>query len=151
MSARMLCLMFISMLSLSMSGLSLAIGAEKAHSLIREQKPELLGNGKELVSLYYFGQSQVAGSGIEQSVVGLERIGDDYLPIRWLLVFENETLLGWYYPSDVFPKQIAAGKLIFPKGTGISNVNLLPKPPMVMNIKEKQIPFNLPDSPVFSD
>jgi len=73
-----------------------AMNAKQAHQLIREQKPELLGDGSQLVSLYYFGQNQ------DTSVVGLERVGEDYLPIRWLLVFSGDALLGWYFPVMSF-------------------------------------------------
>ena len=142
MTARTLC----TMLLLAISFKCLAIGAPQAHDLIEAQKPELLGDKSELVSLYYFGQAQK--NGMEQSVVGLERIGKDYLPIRWLLVFEGKKLLGWYYPSDVFPARYEAGELVFPKGTGLSSVQLMPTVPSALTLKDKQIPFYSIESPV---
>lgn len=142
MTARMLCLILLSTFTFN----GWAIGAKQAHDLIEAQKPELLGDKSELVSLYYFGQSQVAG--MEQSVVGLERIGKDYLPIRWLLVFEGKKLLGWYYPSDVFPARYELGKLVFPRGTGLSSVQLMPDVPVVLTLKDKQVPFYSVESPV---
>jgi len=35
-----------------------SMNAELAHQLIIEQSPELLGEGDQLVSVYYFGQSE---------------------------------------------------------------------------------------------
>ena len=142
MAARTLCLILLSICSFN----GWAIGAPQAHDLIEAQKPELLGDKSELVSLYYFGQSQMAD--MEQSVVGLERIGKDYLPIRWLLVFEGKKLLGWYYPSDVFPARYESGKLVFPKGTGLTSVQLMPNVPAALILKDKQIPFYSIESPV---
>ena len=119
-----------------------AMNAKQAHQLIREQKPELLGDGSQLVSLYYFGQNQ------ETSVVGLERVGEDYLPIRWLLVFNKDTLLGWYYPSDEFPASFQDGHLKFPQGTQIEDVYLWPLPPSKITVENADIPFYKPTSPV---
>lgn len=142
MTARTLCAIFLSFFALK----GWAIGAPQAHDLIEAQKPELLGDKSELVSLYFFGQTQA--DGMEQSVVGLERIGKDYLPIRWLLVFEGKKLLGWYFPSDVFPARYEAGELVFPKGTGFGSVQLMPHVPSVLTLKNKQIPFYSIESPV---
>lgn len=116
------------------------LNAQQAHTLIKQQTPELLGDGSQLVSVYYFGESD------ELSVVGLERVGDDFLPIRWLVVFNRETVLGWYYPSIEFPVRFEAGHLIFPKGTRVEDINLLPKPPHEMNIENQTIPFYTPQS-----
>jgi hypothetical protein len=112
-----------------------AMNAKQAHQLIREQKPELLGDGSQLVSLYYFGQNQ------DTSVVGLERVGEDYLPIRWLLVFSGDALLGWYYPSDEFPASFKDGHLTFPQGTQIEDVYLWPSPPVKITVENADIPF----------
>lgn len=142
MTIRMLCAVILVLVAQT----SFAIGAKQAHELIKQQKPELLGSGEELVSLYYFGQSFV--DGVEQSVVGLERIGDDYLPIRWLLVFENTQLLGWFFPSNVFPAKLKEGFLIFPKGTSDGPIDLMPKPPEQLELKGKRVPFYNLDSPV---
>ena len=117
-----------------------ALDAEQAHILIRLQAPELLGDGSQLVSVYYFGESH------DLSVVGLERVGDEYLPIRWLVVFEHETLLGWYYPSSEFPARFEDGHLIFPKGASVEDINLLPAPPVSMIIENASIPFYTPKS-----
>jgi len=112
-----------------------SMNAEFAHQLIIEQSPELLGEGDQLVSVYYFGQSE------SMTVVGLERVSDDFLPIRWLVIIKNKSVLGWYYPSDEFPVRFDNGRLSFPKGSGISDVNLLPLPPMVIDHTDHQIPF----------
>ncbi len=138
MPARMLLLCLI----LLSYGQSHAMNAKQAHQLIREQKPELLGDGSQLVSLYYFGQNQ------ETSVVGLERVGEDYLPIRWLLVFNKDTLLGWYFPSDEFPASFKDGHLKFPQGTQIEDVYLWPLPPSKITVENADIPFYKPTSPV---
>lgn len=131
MSARMLCFYLL----LSVSHLSYSLNAEQANRQIQIQQPQLLGDGSQLVSLYYFGESE------NVSVVGLERIGDDYLPIRWLLVFEGEVLLGWYYPCDEFPQRFINGQLIFPKASGIANMQMVPKPAEVIMINQHEIPF----------
>lgn len=109
--------------------------AKKAHNLIRQQQPQLLGDGTQLVSLYYFGQND------DTSVVGLERVGDDYLPIRWLLVFKQERLLGWYYPSLEFPAKFSDGHLTFPRGSAEEDVNLFPIPPSMIVLEGKDVPF----------
>lgn len=109
--------------------------AQKAHQLITEQQANLLGDGTQLVSLYYFGQNQAT------SVVGLERVGDDYLPIRWLLVFENDKLAGWYYPVGEFPARFKNGHLTFPKGAADEDIYLFPHPPSTMVIEGIEIPF----------
>jgi len=121
----------LSMLALTSHGMT----AEKAHQLIRQQQPQLLGDGTQLVSLYYFGQND------DTAVVGLERVGDDYLPIRWLLVFKQESLLGWYYPSLEFPAKFADGHLTFPQGTKSEDIYLFPFPPSSMTIEDQVIPF----------
>lgn len=119
-----------------------AMTAEKAHQVIRQQQPELLGDGTQLVSLYYFGQND------DTAVVGLERVGDDYLPIRWLLVFKQETLLGWYFPSSEFPAKFEQGHLIFPQGTESEDIFLFPSPPSEITIEGQRIPFILPNANV---
>ena len=136
MAARMLLVLTL----LLNSVFTFALNAEQAHVLIQQQSPELLGDGSQLVSVYYFGDSR------DFSVVGLERVGDDYLPIRWLVVFKKETVLGWYYPSIEFPLRFEDGHLIFPKGANVENVNLLPMPPVSIAIKSKIIPFYTPKS-----
>lgn len=113
----------------------LLMTAQKAHELIRQQQPQLLGDGTQLVSLYYFGQNG------DTSVVGLERVGDDYLPIRWLLVFKHESLLGWYYPSVEFPAKFSEGHLTFPRGSAEEDINLFPMPPVTIVLEGKEIPF----------
>ncbi len=112
-----------------------AMNAEVAHRIIEQEKPELLGDGDQVVSFYYFGQSD------ETTIVGLEKIGSDYLPIRWLLVFQEEELLGWYYPSQKFPLKIVEGQLKFPKGTKVEDAYLLPEPAQSMVIDDVVIPF----------
>ena len=119
--------------------------AQLAHQLIGEQQADLLGDGTQLVSLYYFGQNN------NTSVVGLERVGDDYLPIRWLLVFEEERLLGWYYPVGEFPARFNEGHLTFPKGTSDEDIFLFPAPPKVMKIEGTDIPFITPSTGMTSD
>jgi hypothetical protein len=109
--------------------------AKLAHQLIKHQQPDLLGDGSQLVSLYYFGQNDTT------SVVGLERVADDYLPIRWLLVFKGEQLLGWYYPVVEFPAFFKEGHLIFPVGSKAEEVYLFPEPPAVIVIENIQILF----------
>ena len=120
------------------SVLSFAINAEQAHDLIREQTPALLGDGSQLVSVYYFGHS------MGLSVVGLERVGEDYLPIRWLVIFREQTVLGWYYPSNEFPLRFEDGHLMFPKGSQVEDVYLYPKPPKSITIENTIIPFHTP-------
>jgi len=132
--------MLLSLILMVQSTWVLALSAEHAHALIKQQTPELLGDGSQLVSVYYFGTSS------NFSVVGLERVGEDYLPIRWLVVFKNETVLGWYYPSVEFPVQFQNGHLVFPKGSGIGKVNLIPEPPPSIQINKKMIPFHVPKS-----
>ena len=112
--------------------------AKKAHELIKEQQPELLGDGTQLVSLYYFGQND------DTAVVGLERVGDDYLPIRWLLVFKQEQLLGWYFPSLEFPAKFENGHLTFPRGSVKEDINLFPLPPKQIVIEDQPVPFITP-------
>ena len=138
MPARMLlfCLILLSNCNLY------AMNAKQAHQLIREQKPELLGDGSQLVSLYYFVQNQ------STSVVGLERVGEDYLPIRWLLIFTEDTLLGWYYPSDEFPASFKDGHLKFPQGAQIEDVYLWPAPPSKITVENADIPFYKLESPI---
>lgn len=131
MSARMLCFY----LMLSIAHLSHGLNAEQANQQIQLQYPQLLGDGSQLVSLYYFGESE------NVSVVGLERVGDDYLPIRWLLVFQGDNLLGWYYPCTEFPQRFIDGQLIFPKASNIANVKMVPKPAEVIMINQHEIPF----------
>ena len=114
--------------------------AKLAHELITQQQANLLGDGSQLVSLYYFGQNQLT------SVVGLERVGDDYLPIRWLLVFESSTLVGWYYPVGEFPAKFNNGHLAFPRGASAEDIYLFPHPPSVMTIEGVEIPFVTPQS-----
>jgi hypothetical protein len=134
MAARMLLIFILVFQSAWVLGLS----AEQAHILIRQQTPELLGDGSQLVSVYYFGESN------DLSVVGLERVGNDYLPIRWLVVFNKETVLGWYYPSIEFPLRFEDGYLIFPKGSRVAKINLLPAPPDAITIKNQSIEFYTP-------
>lgn len=117
--------------------------AKKSHQLIGEQQPFLLGDGTQLVSLYYFGQNDAT------SVVGLERVGDDYLPIRWLLVFEGQTLLGWYYPIGEFPVRFKDGHLAFPRGASSEDIFLFPHPPSLIEIEGIEIPFVTPGSTLF--
>ncbi|OUR65188.1 hypothetical protein A9Q73_08445 [Bermanella sp. 47_1433_sub80_T6] len=111
------------------------LDAQQAHELIKQQKPDLLGDGSQLVSLYYFGHSA------DTSIVGLERVGEDYLPIRWLLIFNGEKLLGWYYPAYEFPAKFDAGYLIFPQGAGVKDVYLWPAPPPSITIGNTVVPF----------
>jgi len=111
------------------------LDAQQAHVLIKQQKPELLGDGTQLVSLYYFGHSAVT------SIVGLERVGEDYLPIRWLLIFSGEKLLGWYYPAYEFPSKFDAGYLTFPQGAKVKDVYLWPAPPPSITIGNTVVPF----------
>ncbi|NVK39014.1 MAG: hypothetical protein HWE18_13895 [Gammaproteobacteria bacterium] len=131
MTARML---FIVVLFYSSTWAS-AMTAEQAHNLIQQQTPELLGDGSQLVSVYFFGKSH------DLSVVGLERVGDDYLPIRWLVIIESQSVLGWYYPTEEFPVRFENGHLIFPKGTLVEDVNLLPHPPANITLENRVIPF----------
>ncbi len=109
--------------------------AQRAHQLISEQQADLLGDGSQLVSLYYFGQNNAT------SVVGLERVGDDYLPIRWLLVFKGQDLLGWYYPVGEFPSRFKSGHLSFPRGASEEDIFLFPYPPSLMLVEGIEIPF----------
>jgi hypothetical protein len=120
--------------------LDFSMTAKLAHQLISDQQLSLLGDGSQLVSLYYFGQNKAT------SVVGLERVGDDYLPIRWLLIFNEKQLLGWYYPIGEFPARFDNGHLIFPRGALAEDVNLFPLPPAVIIIEDIQIPFITPDT-----
>ncbi len=131
MTARMLLLS----IALIFSNWSFAMNAQDAHEIIKLKKPELLGDGDQVVSFYYFGHSE------QTTVVGLEQIGSDYLPIRWLLVFQNEELLGWYYPSEKFPLRFAQGELKFPKGTKVEDANLMPVPAKSIVIDDVVIPF----------
>ncbi len=134
-TARMLfCIVFVMCLGVTQH--SFGINAQTAHELIKQQQPELLGDGSQLVSLYYFGQHE------ESAIVGLERVGEDYLPIRWLLIFKGERLLGWYYPCDEFPAKFDKGHLIFPKGSGVESIYIYPEPPAYIQIKDRRIPFN---------
>ena len=126
-------LLFVLSFTVAMNGY--AMTAKKAHDLIRQQQPQLLGLGAELVSFYYFGQND------DTAVVGLERVGDDYLPIRWLLIFKQEQLLGWYHPSVEFPAKYEQGHLIFPKGSAKEDINLFPAPPLEIVIEDTTVPF----------
>jgi hypothetical protein len=121
---------------LNVDGFSMT--AKLAHQLITDQQPSLLGDGSQLVSLYFFGQNDAT------SVVGLERVGDDYLPIRWLLVFKDSQLLGWYYPLSEFPARFKRGHLIFPVGSQAEDVYLFPAPPALITIENINIPFITP-------
>ena len=131
MSARMLLLCVTLISSTCLYGMN----AKDAHKLIEQQKPDLLGDGSQLVSLYYFGQNK------NTAIVGLERVGDNYLPIRWLLVFEGDSLLGWYYPSDEFPASFQKGHLMFPQGSQPEDIYLWPTPPKKITIENTTIPF----------
>jgi len=115
---------------------SFAMSAQKAHQLLAQQQPSLLGQG-ELVNLYYFGRLGPT------SVVGLERVNEEYLPVRWLLIFKHEQLVGWYHPLAEFPARFNKGVLVFPKGLDVPDVNLLPNPPKSIRINNKTIPFIL--------
>lgn len=130
---RLLCILFVACLSLAQN--SFAINAQTAHEFIKDQQPQLLGDDSQLVSLYYFGQHE------DSAIVGLERVGDDYLPIRWLLIFKGERLLGWYYPCDEFPAKFDKGHLIFPKGSGVKSIYIYPEPPAYMEIKGHRVAF----------
>lgn len=132
MAARMLLSVFLWM---NVTGVTWAMTAQRAHEIIQTQTPELLGDGTQLVSVYYFGQSH------DLSVVGLERVGDDYLPIRWLVIIKSQAVLGWYYPSEEFPVRFDEGHLIFPKGAEIEDVYLLPQPPSMIILEGQKIPF----------
>ncbi len=123
------------LLTLCLSQLSYGFDAQQAHILIKQQNPELLGDGSQLVSLYYFGHSDTT------SIVGLERVGDDYLPIRWLLIFKGQQLLGWYYPTDEFPAKFESGFLKFPQRAGVKDVYLWPAPPPSITIGKTIVPF----------
>lgn len=131
MLARMLCCyLFVGWVQFA-NGLN----AEQANFQISMQQPELLGDGSQLVSLYYFGEND------NMSVVGLERVGDDYLPIRWLLIFDGLKLLGWYYPCDEFPQSFKGGQLVFPKTSGIENIQVVPTPADAIYMNQQHIPF----------
>lgn len=112
-----------------------SLNAKLAHELIEQQAPQLLGDGSQLVSIYYFGQSH------SKTVVGLERVGDDHLPIRWLVIIESQTVKGWYYPSEEFPVRFKDGMLSFPKGSGIPPLLLLTDIPNAMVHNDHVIPF----------
>lgn len=119
--------------------------AKAAHEILARSHPELLAGPDELISLYYFGSSSLKGkrlvpadkngltvarvTPLEQSyrvlsAVGVERVGEDYLPDRGLLFFENDQLVGYYYPVNEFPSSFRHGLLTFPVGSGIKDVEL---------------------------
>ncbi len=139
--------------SLSVSSSVSAMTTEQAHEVLRQHYPQLLGHGAELVSLYYFGshshspepdpKDQALYQTLEQTltVIGLERVGDDYLPVRWLLVFKNDELLGWYHPVSEFPMAFKAGELVFPVGVNAPQVPLVPQPPLQLTMGDEVIPF----------
>ena len=83
------------------------VNTQQAHQIIKQQYHDLLGDGRDLVSLYFF------GSDLGTSVIGLERVGDDFLPVRWILIFRGELLLGWYHPVNEFPKGLQGNTVRF--------------------------------------
>lgn len=111
------------------------INTQQAHQIIKEQYHDLLGDGRDLVSLYFFGSER------NTTVIGLERVGDNFLPVRWLLIFEGETLLGWYHPVVEFPKKFFDGILQFPKGLNADKVMLKPNPQSEFKLQDKTVQF----------
>lgn len=134
MRAITICSLLVSM-TMGMALNAVAMSAQKAHELIEQQRPELLETD-ELVSLYYFGREESV------SVVGLERVGQDYLPVRWLLLFENEQLLGWYHPLPDFPARLEDGQLHFPKGSSIESLGIRSPRPLPMVIDNQHMAFH---------
>ena len=128
------------------SSANVGINTQQAHEVIRSQHHHLLGDGKDLVSLYYFGAQQIEDSAT--TVIGLERVGDDYLPVRWLLIFENDDLLGWYHPVAEFPMSFKNGTIKFPKGLTDGPVSLTPAPPASLSLQGIDVQFHKPAGPV---
>lgn len=136
----------ITLLLVSVNAIASAgINTQQAHEVIRSQHHHLLGDGKDLVSLYYFGAEQIEESAT--TVIGLERVGDDYLPVRWLLIFENDDLLGWYHPVAEFPMSFKNGTIKFPKGLTDGPVSLKPAPPASLSLQGIDVQFHKPASP----
>ena len=111
------------------------VNTQQAHQIIKQQYHDLLGDGRDLVSLYFF------GSDLGTSVIGLERVGDDFLPVRWILIFRGELLLGWYHPVNEFPKGLSQGKLQFPKGLKADDVSLYPQPQTEFQLQGNTVRF----------
>ncbi|MCP5334260.1 MAG: hypothetical protein H7A08_01045 [Oceanospirillaceae bacterium] len=111
--------MWLGMVCLWLSTNVLAISAEEADSYLRQRVPPLAVKNRELRAIYYFGERH----GI--TLIGLELVdANTYLPKRWLLVFRDEQLSGWYFPMDEFPRAMERGVITFPKGTGINPINI---------------------------
>lgn len=125
------------------------INTQQAHEILRTQHHHLLGEGGDIVSLYFFGSEQLQAK--NTTLIGLERVGDDYLPVRWLLVFENQTLLGWYYPVAEFPKTFSQGKIHFPKGMKADILEIYPYPPEQFLMLGKPVQFHSAQAPTNSD
>lgn len=116
-----------------------AINTQQAHEIIRSQHHHLLGDGKDLVSLYFFGSQQHQQT--ETTIIGLERVGGDYLPVRWLLVFQNQRLLGWYHPVADFPKAFKDGQIHFPQGLAADVIQVTPTPQAQFEMRGAMVPF----------
>lgn len=84
-----------------------------AEHYIKTYQPDLLAGGDkdQVRSFFYFGRSE---SGV--AVVGMERIrGDNYEAYRWLLLFKDKEMLGWYQDLPEFPLTMDGDFLNFPK------------------------------------
>ena len=92
---------------------SFNITPQWAEKYVKSHQPLLLkgGDKDEVRSFFYFGRSL---SGI--TVVGMERIrGDNYEAYRWLLLFKQKKMLGWYQDLPDFPLTMRENVLVFPK------------------------------------
>ncbi len=76
--------------------------------------PDLLASSHQdhVVSYYYFGQWQ------QFTLIGLERVrGSDYRQQLTLLVFKQQSLLGYFADVASFPSKLTdGGELVFPPG-----------------------------------
>lgn len=121
------------------------LSVEWAEQYIKKNHPQLMQDSEHdhVMSLYYFGHSN------ERRLMGLERVrGEDYLQYFTLLLFQNETLLGYYSNVMSFPSSITvAGNVQFPMGiTGrlknkniLFNINMLPESLEPLCLEQRQV------------
>lgn len=90
------------------------LSAVWAEQYLKEHDSHLLDDSEHdhVMSLYYFGHHQ------QRRLMGLERVrGEDYAQYYTLLLFEEETLVGYYQNVLSFPSSIQDnGDVLFPLG-----------------------------------
>lgn len=93
---------------------ALAVTPEWTEAFLHRTHSPLLDDhvNDKVMSFYFFGRHG------ERTLIGLERVrGEDYHQYFTLLVFDNQTLLGFYRHIHSFPTKIlSSGEVRFPRG-----------------------------------